>query len=434
MRIWEYYQEAEKRRASTATVPDNLFNLNYYNSLRWDGIHDRTTPSVRAIRTHNRGLFSQLVNMRANSIASAITGKNGLDGLRVVRPMGQNQTEEVEEAHPWVNLLRCPNQARNPFDIWKWVSLVRDFVGTADFILVRDSLRVPVAMYEVFPEFGRLQPVADGLGGIEYFVFHRADGERTRIDKENVLRIARPDPISPYDTASLLQAGMFELDKQLYSDLYERDTLKEGRFPPVVLSSDQRLNREQAQQYGEHFMAAYMGAGGHTKAGIPVMGNGLEAKTIGLNAADIALIDSAKLRDEHLYAITGVHKGLLSENATEANAKAARISFHENTIQPEVDSIAEALTHGLTMSFGADPGALQIAAPNVVPVDQELQGRINEQRMRTGQVTINDLLMEAGKEAVPEGNERYIGAGLVPVSMMSMTETEEDAPVMEEDQ
>ena len=209
------------------------------------GLTDSDRPSAHKIGLAARGLFSACIDIRANAIARAIAGGPGRKGFSVKRLAAQGEYEDVELSHPWVRLLLRPSANRPALEVWRWASEARDYAGSADFVVEDDARGVPVALHEIFPEFGVLSPVPSASGGESGYVFFRADGRAIELEARDVVRLRHSDPRSPYRSMSLLQKAAYQLDKQLYADIYERDTLREGRFPPVVLTSDQDLTKAQ---------------------------------------------------------------------------------------------------------------------------------------------------------------------------------------------
>lgn len=400
--------DALRGRKETRADHTNTFQLAQYQAMQSMGITDTDRPNQWQIRQFNQGLFSTLIKLRSDSIGAA------LSDCSVVRNTGQMEVEPVEFSHPWVQLLRRPNEYRPAAEIWRWAAMVRDYHGSADFLVETNRNGVPIALHEIFPEFGELKPISDGRGGVQSYIFERADGRRIPLRTTDVIRLRHTDPLTPYGSASLLERAAYQLDKQLYSDVYERDQLKEGRFPPVSLVTEQTITNDQALKYGKQFKDNYQRTG--SVKGIPVLGNGMKPHVTGLTANDLALIDSQKLTIQQLFFITGVPQGMLDATANRANAEAARYVFAQYTIAPEADSMAAQLTLGLEKAFRADAGVLAVQVADVVPVDELERAQIDEIKMRMGAITPNEIRKRDGDDPVDGGDTPMIGAMLMPLS------------------
>lgn len=394
-------------RADTRAEHSDTFQLPQYVSQRSMGITDASRPTPEQITQFHQGLFSALVKLRSNSIGSALTDAS------VIRNVGQMEFEPVEFSHPWVQLLRRPNSYRPASEIWKWAAMVRDYQGSADFLVETNRAGMPIALHEIFPEFGKLNPISDGRGGSAGYIFERADGRKIQLRSEDVIRLRHPDPVTPYGSASLLERAAYQLDKQLYADVYERDQMKEGRFPPVSLVTDQTITKDQADRYGKQFKDSYMRTG--SVKGVPILGNGMTPHVTGLSANDLALIDSQKLTIQQLFFITGVPQGMLDATANRANAEASRYVFAQLTVAPEAESMAAQLTLGLERAYRADAGVLSVQVPDVVPVDELERAQIDEIKMRMGAITPNEIRKRDGDDPVDGGDVPMISAALIPL-------------------
>ena len=394
------------------------------------GLTDSERPTAHKIGLAARGLFAACIDIRANAIARAINGGPSRSGFTVKRLTAQAEYEDVELTHPWVRLLLRPNTNRPALEVWRWASEARDYAGSADFVVEDNARGTPIALHEIFPEFGHISPVPNAGGGDQGYVFFRADGRRVELEARDVVRLRHTDPRSPYRSMSLLQKAAYQLDKGLYADIYERDTLREGRFPPVVLTSDQEVSKAQAGRYGKQFKDAYMRTGTHTVKGIPVLGKGLKAQPTLINPNDLALIESGRLNDKRLFWTTGVPQGMVDHEANRANTDGQRRTFAEYTVQPSVDLIAAQMSYGFSRSFGepvglpASSGAsgasgasgLVIHAPNVVPVDPMQQARIDEIQIRSGTLKPNEVRRREGRDDVEGGDQAFVSAALRPLA------------------
>jgi hypothetical protein len=389
-------------------VPDDVFDTATVRvQAGWGGM-DRGRPTEQQVRDNNRGVFSEFVGMRAKGIGRVLADAT------VVRALPDGTSQEVEIEHPWRQLIRRPNPHRARIDIWRWVSMMRDLSGPADFVVERGPLNIPIGLHEVFPVFGQMVPIPDGMGGIASWLFERSDGQRIPLAVDDVIRIRHPDPISPYETQSLMERAAYELDKRTYSDLYSRDMMKEGRVPPFLLETDQALDQMTVDSIRTRFKKFQMASGEFR--GVPILTSGLKAKTISLDAKQLALTEVEQLTDTHLFWLCGIPQGMYSESANRANANAARFVFAVDTIMPEAESVAGQLTIAFERIFGAEPGVLEIRVPDSVPVDEYEQSQIDERRIRSGLRTINEVRERDGEDPVDGGDQVLVPLGLMPLA------------------
>src|SRR5690606_32440007 len=127
---------------------------------------------------------------------------------------------------------------------------------------------------------------------------------------EQVIWIRHPNPVSPYESSSLIEAAAYEIDVNLFMQIYRKTSLEKGGFPNVFLSSDQELDGTQADEAERRFKAKW---GGLNAAGaLPVLGKGVKPGMIGLSAKDLAFIEGSEMNATEIMRIFGVLEGMIS--------------------------------------------------------------------------------------------------------------------------
>lgn len=385
---------ASQRAQDVQAVPNTTLTLS--NVF---GLFDNTKPDAQRMKRDLRGLFYSLLDRRANNIAKAVIGTQGMDGFRVMRVGTQGDSEEVEPNHPWVNLIRRPNPAQPPYKTWHWASMACDATGSADFIVEDGPAGVPEAMYPIYRAWGTVRPKLDRTGAVDGWVFHRADGRDIPLEARDIVRFTHGSAFDPADTMGLIERAVYELDHEYYSRVYEQGYLQNGRPPNVYLSYDGDVDNTTREQVGQKFKQMYMGAGqGRAVKGVPVMDKGGEIKTVALSPGDLMMLDSRQFNEERLYDICGVPYNLKSDTANRSNAQVAERTFARDTIGPRVTEMSSELTFCFERSFGAEPGALEVEAPDVMPVDREQEATITRVKLETGQMTLNEVRERDGLE------------------------------------
>lgn len=390
---------------------------------RVGGLASGTEPSQYRQTRDYKSVFFWALNIRAKKKAEAITKS------WVMRYIGQQEFEPVEDDHPWVQLLRSPNPDYPGVDIWTWSSLSVDLSGHADFWVERNGAGVPVYLYPIWKAFGRMRPVPDQSGGIASWEFYRNDGQRTPVPRGDVLRIARKDPTNPYETISLIQAARLELDVHDSMKKYRADSVEEGGINSTMFKSDQHISKEDADRYGQR-IKKYMGrkAIGDTL----ILGKNLEPVKHGMSSRDLEYVNGEIQTWEQVEHITGIMPGMFSKDANRAVSETAERTFVQYTINPELESETEQIRFGLELMFGADSGVLHIEYPDTSPIDKEQQRRDRESYIMTGQRTIDELRRADGWEEYPEsmGEKPLINGSLMPLEQV-MSRPESVAAVEE---
>jgi HK97 family phage portal protein len=378
--------------------------FDYYKQY---GLVDQTLPNESRLRRDFRGIFFRCIEMRSDAVADALTKSY------VEREIGQNEFEVTEYTHPWYKLLKNPSLIWSARDVWRWAVQEYDLSGRADFIVERGANGMPLQLLPVYREFGYIEAAPSSQGGISHWLLYRSDGKIIPILRENVLRLDRKAPWSPYESISLIEAARFELETQDSMKRYRSGSVKNGGFSSPVLTTDQNLNDTQHKQLTKEYKQ-FIGVQGTEGGKVAVLGSGTKPWSP-MNARDLEYIEGEIQTDKTLMIITGVPPGLFETVTTRATADAAQVVFSQVTISPLLSLFTEQITHQFEIIFNAEKNVLYVRPPEVTPLDKDFDLRQREVYLRTGQRTINDYLKEDGFEEDPAANERYIQLGLTPL-------------------
>lgn len=401
----DLFLKRDHRVAGVDVVPTTLLN-----AARGMGITDSSQTTVAQIRTNNRGIFAACVDTRARAIASAMVGVHGKTGAQVMRRRA-GAWEPVEDGHPWDLLLADPSPHLMGYELWEQASRIRDYRGVIDLMVEDNSRGVPIALHPVYPDFGDMLPVPDGMGGVASWIYWRSDGQRIPLEARDVIRLSLPDPTTPYESSSLLHKVAYELDKDLYQQIYTRDTLKEGRFPPSYLSTSQEVTDVQRKQMGKDFVDTY-GKLDKVKR-VPILSNGMRLEKTPFTPEDLALKDLVEQNTSTLFIVTGVPRAMVDYNSNLATSAAAEGTWLRR-VEQEVIYLCAQLTRGFMASFRAARGSLMIQAPRLREKDRLEQARIDEINIRSGVIGPDEV---RERESMEESEApRFISSTLRPLA------------------
>lgn len=395
------------------------------------GLEDRRRPSEEQIRRQLRGTLEACLRKRAELFARSCTPSGENNGLMVKRETTDGM-EPVEEGHPWLQLIRQPNQYRSAYDFWYWVRFASDVQGVAPNVVREDSLGTPEALLEVFPSFGRMNEKLNVEGGTAGYVYHRSDGQNIPLATDDVVQVKRTDPTTPHGSISILESLIYEVASDKAAAEYRHKTYNEGRPPLLYMSTDQELSPEAAQEQGTRFKNEYMRPGGEVK-GVPVMYGGMDLQSLGIDPDTFQMLESQKLDHEVIFRGTGINSAYLDQGSNRAEAEQAERSILTGTIQPLLNQTAAQLTLSFRRAFGAEEG-LRVVAPDVTPVDREQQAGIHKTQLQTGAKTLNGIRRDLGEEEYDAdiADEPLVPNTLVPASMAGMQGASGPSPDREE--
>lgn len=368
------------------------------------GIFDRGRPTERSARNSLRGTFEACVRTRASLFAQIATPDMEGDGFVVERLAGDTY-EPVEEDHPWQQLIKRPSPYRTAYDVWYWMAMATDLMGSAHAIL--DGMPTDPRMQEVYPAWGRLQPKPSPDGGVSGYVFHRSDGIDIDVEADEVVELRRVDPTTPYESQGLIETLARYISADLEAQRYLAQSFAEGRPPLLQITSDEEIDPETAQQFGEAFRRRFMEG-----SEVPVMTHGMRAESLSIEPEAFQMLETQGLTHKVIYRVTGIPQAYFdSDSANKSNSESAERKIRRDTVQPMLGQFAQQLTLSFQRAFGSDPGALRIRAPRALQPTPEERELINEKRLARG-VAPATIMEEEGEE-VPDGQSETLSQPLV---------------------
>ncbi len=112
----------------------------------------------------------------------------------------------------------------------------------------------------------------------------------------------------------------------------------------------------------------------------------MEWQNIGLSHTDLDFLQGREAQRDEILNIFGIPVGLVSENATEANAKVAERQFIERTLYPKLVRIAQKISQELLPFYGKN---LVAEYEDIRPTDTD--ARLAEIRAAYPLLSINEL-------------------------------------------
>ena len=213
---------------------------------------------------------------------------------------------------------------------------------------------------------------------------YEIDGQFIPLDAIEVVHFRRWNPGNDFYGLSPIAAARGAVLSDRHMSDWNRNTFGQDQGVPAgvvnirdfVSDTDyQRIKREWRAQYG---------AGARKTAFL--RGGTVEWQHIGLSHTDLDFLQGRKAQRDEILNIFGIPVGLVSENATEANAKVAERQFIERTLYPKLVRLAQKISQELLPFY---PGALIAEFDDIRPTDTE--ARLAEIRAAYPLLSINEL-------------------------------------------
>jgi HK97 family phage portal protein len=375
--------------------------LSRYRGLRFDDMN------AQQLRTAYKSIAAALIDYRAQAFAPHLAD------LAVMRRESQQEAEEVEPDHPWVELLRKPSPHTPATIFFEVCSKIVDGQGHVDLMVQYRSEAgrdVPDALRVIYPEYADVDPVYDEMGDVRAWEIQRRGGGNEMLHPKSVIRLKRPHPSAAWRTAGKLEAAAYEVDELQAQNVYGRDTARNQGKPNVVLNAGEGVeSKQKARKIAKDMSRMYNERTGLT----PVEYGDMEFKDMTLTPSDLDFLESRRFTTDQLLTIFEIPKGMLSaeQSATGQGRDGARAQFDEYTVQPYVNKRAEQLSHELRRVFDAEGSGLFLEPPDVVQMSPKQKLEIDRKRLETG-TPANRVLRERGEEEVEGGDTPLVARGL----------------------
>jgi HK97 family phage portal protein len=316
------------------------------------------------------------------------------------------------EEHPFLRLLQNPNPATSRFELLEQTVGFLELTGNAYWYIVGDETGLPSEIWVLRPD--RVTIVPDDHQYIKGYLYE-VNGRQIALEPIEVVHFKRWHPRNDYYGLSAISAARAAIKSdhemaQWNANTFGRDHgIPAGivNLPATVSERDlERIKHEWASNYGSgQRRTAFMRAG-H-----------MEWVNVGLSHTDMDFLQGRKANRDEILHIFGVPLGILSENATEANATVAERIFIERTLYPKLQRLAQRITQELLPFYGTGYSA---QFEDIRPTDTKL--RLAEIQAAQHVLSINEI------------RQRYyqlpdVAWGQLPVGM----EAKEEEVIVEEE-
>lgn len=239
--------------------------------------------------------------------------------LRVMRQGPDNTETAVPRDHPLARLLRDINPWLTTPQLIRLTSMYLDLTGNAFWLLYRNRFGVVREIYPINPFAVRIFSTPTALVGF-YELWHLGGPKRVRAwtpeHPGDLLHFALENPTSDYDAmfpspwgVGPLEAAWTLVITDTDAVTWNRSLVKNDGRPTGLLTSEQDVEEEEAQEAAEAFRTAY---GGPENAGrLLVLGKGLKYQRLALDARQLDYVDSREALREEILAAFGVNSAIL---------------------------------------------------------------------------------------------------------------------------
>lgn len=336
------------------------------------GFHLPPALDVHSARVYEQ---SSWVYIAINRIAEA----GALVPLRVFRLEGEARVGI--DNHPAEQLFRNPNPLTSRFELFEQTLGSLELNGNAYWFLAGDSRGRPREIWALRPDRITIAPHKTRVvGGYLYQI----DGQTIPLDAIEVIHFRRWHPNNDYYGLPPISAARNAVLSDKHMSDWNRNAFGKNQAVPagIVNVADfisdtdfERIKREWHSNYG-----------GIERKTAFLRGGTVTWQNIGLTHSDLDFLQGRQAQRDEILNIFGIPVGLVSENATEANAKVAERLFVERTLYPKLVRLAQKISQELLPFYGE---GLIAEYDDIRPTDT--QARLDEIRAAYPLLSINEL-------------------------------------------
>ena len=346
-------------------------------------------PHIDAVSTHNRYQLGPPIDLNSGRVyeqspwvyiaINRIAEAAALVPLRVFRLEGERRIGVAN--HPLEQLLSQPNPLTSGFELIEQTIGSLELQGNAYWYLAGDASGVPREIWVLRPD--RVTIVPDATRVVAGYLYE-VDGQYIPLDAIEVAHFRRWHPNNDFYGLSPIAAARCAVLSDRHMADWNRNTFGQDKGVPagIVSIKDfigdadfERIKGEWRQNYG-----------GTARKTAFLRGGDIEWQNIGLSHTDLDFLQGRKAQRDEILNIFGIPVALISENATEANAKVAERQFIERALWPKLVRLAQKISAELLPFYGGD---LVAEFDDIRPTDAE--ARLAEIRMAYPLLSINEL-------------------------------------------
>ncbi len=365
-------------------------------------------PHIEAVAAHNRYQLgppldlnsprvyeqSPWVYIAINRIAEACA----LVPLRVFRLAGEKRIGISN--HPLEQLLARPNPLTSGFELLEQTIGSLELQGNAYWFLAGDGMGRPREIWVLRPDRVTIVPDAENVvAGYLYEI----DGRHIPLEAIEVAHFRRWHPSNDfYGLSPIAAARCAVLSDRHMADWNRRTFGQDQGVPAGIVSIKDFISDTDFERVKREWRANY---GGGARRTAFLRGGNIEWQHIGLSHSDLDFLQGRKAQRDEILNIFGIPVGLVSENATEANAKVAERQFIERALYPKLARLAQKISQELLPFYG---GQLVAEFDDIRPTDME--ARLAEIRAAYPLLSINEMRAQYFQLAPVEWGEGPVHA------------------------
>lgn len=308
-------------------------------------------------------------------------------------------------------VLRAPSAHQSWGQFIELTDLHFSTAGQAFWHIITSGERA-VGMEVIYPHWVQ-EPVVSTAGRLEGWRVAKPGRPPTTLPADDVIRIYRPHPLSTFMAASIVEAAAVSHYMDLYVRAYGASVFRnDGGIPAGLLSSDQSLTPQQADDVRERWRQRYSRSRGE----VAVLGAGTTYQQLGIPLEDLKFLEVGEFTRDQVLALFRVSPALLglTGDSNRANLEASLWGFQRHTLRPRATRYQEAINERVIPRFEAprQRARLYFEFRDVVSRDRDRVASEADQLQARGVITVNEHRVMMGLPETPDGDVYLVPSGV----------------------
>ena len=333
-----------------------------------------------------------------------------------------------DDENPLVKLLKHPNKEMTWYDFMESLTSFIELAGNAYAELSENTLQQVTEMYIMRPDRVEVLPGKDNklVKGYAFKVNGRSSPEEGVVfDAKNVMHIKAFHPLDDWYGLPSVKPAARALSLEDAAFKWNTDFFLNDATPGGLLSTDEKVTREDAEHIEQKWRSRGTGAGNRRKT--VLLPFGIKFTKMGTDIKDIEFEGLIKQTCQEQLAAIGVPPakvGLL-EFAKYSNYEIQNRAYYEDTIEPKMMKIQSAINLCIASKFNDKNKKttyhFQFDLRKKIGENDDTIARRYERYFRMGCATPNEIRKALGLgDDYEEGNDYYIDKRLITVSEMAL--------------
>lgn len=317
--------------------------------------------------------------------------------FQILKQEGKNKN--LAKDHSAYKLLSCrPNAAMTATQFWKVVQMKRDNYGNCYCPIVRDG-RGNILEIGIINNPDEVQVLAKG-----YELFYKYDGQ-TLLSSD--LLHFKGYTANGKAGLSLAETHAETVGKLKAIHRFSNRSISTN--PGMYATSAGQISKDQIGAFKDHMKKQMTGYG--EQGEFPVLYNGFDIKTMGVNPKDALYLEQINATKEDIYGITKVSPSLAknyNSGNTYNNGEQQTLDFLIWTLQPILKDIEEECDYKLFTDKEREVYSCKFNEKALMRTDAATQAKWLESMVKNGFYSINDGLHYLDENPIEGGDDHYI--------------------------